>query len=53
LRVDHAEGEQRGEVKLEFEVKGDASGAGGEEQTTKWELKTWWPDWWPKGNEDE
>jgi folate-binding Fe-S cluster repair protein YgfZ len=42
LRVEHADAQQRGTVRLEFEVKG-----------SKRELKSWWPEWWPRRAEDE
>jgi transferase CAF17, mitochondrial len=42
LRVEHADAQQRGTVRLEFEAKG-----------SKWELKSWWPDWWPRRAEGE
>jgi hypothetical protein len=38
------EGAARGELGLGFEIEQrDAN----ENVTTKWEVTSWWPDWWP------
>lgn len=41
LRLEHAEGSQSGDVKLEFEVDNDG-------QKTNWWVSHWRPDWWPR-----
>lgn len=41
LRLEHVEGAQRGNLKLEFEA------GAGDGQTTKWGVSHWWPHWWP------
>jgi len=45
LRVEHAEAQQRGEVKLEINSIID-NAEGGEKRS--WEVRSWWPDWWPQ-----
>ena len=36
LRLEHLAGWEKGKWTLEFENK-----------ERKWEIKPWWPDWWP------
>lgn len=41
LRLEHVEGVQKGDLRLEFEA------ANGQDMVTK-AVSPWWPDWWPK-----
>jgi len=44
LRLDHVEGAARGEMALGFEFGEEKME---EKVPRKWEVTSWWPDWWP------
>lgn len=47
LRLEHAEGQQRGEVRLEVDAGGENDGTG------SWAVSSWWPDRWPKRSRED
>jgi hypothetical protein len=41
MRLEHIEGVEKGDYKLELHVRhGDS--------TETWRVSHWWPDWWPQ-----
>jgi len=45
LRLEHAEGQQRGDIRLEIDA---GEGQGENDAQGIWIVSSWWPDWWPK-----
>jgi hypothetical protein len=41
MRLEHVEGVERGDFKLEFDVLHT-------DNKETWGVSHWWPDWWPQ-----